>query len=61
MSAQQQTAEARERALAAMGRMVSLVLSNASGIFATGFLVLLAAIFMLLEAPSLRGMRSLGR
>ncbi len=36
-----------------VSRAVSLVLSNASGIFATGFLVLLATIFMLLEAPAI--------
>jgi predicted PurR-regulated permease PerM len=34
-----------------VSRAVSLILSNASGIFATGFLVLLATIFILLEAP----------
>jgi len=34
-----------------VGRAVSLVLSNASGLFATGFLVLLATIFILQEAP----------
>lgn len=34
-----------------VGRAVSLVLSNASGLFATGFLVLLATMFILLEAP----------
>jgi AI-2 transport protein TqsA len=33
--------------------VVRLLLSNASGIFATGLLVLLAVIFILLEAPSL--------
>jgi predicted PurR-regulated permease PerM len=34
-----------------VSRLVSLILSSASGIFATGFLVLLATIFILLEAP----------
>ncbi|MCG6941362.1 MAG: AI-2E family transporter [Thiohalocapsa sp.] len=34
--------------------VVRMVLSNASGIFATGLLVLLAVVFILLEAPSLR-------
>lgn len=36
-----------------VNRAVSLALANASGIFATGFLVLLATIFMLLEAPAI--------
>ncbi|MCG6943487.1 MAG: AI-2E family transporter [Thiohalocapsa sp.] len=34
--------------------VVRLMLSNASGVLATGLLVLLAVIFILLEAPSLR-------
>ncbi len=34
--------------------LVRLALSNASGVLATGFLVLLAVMFILLEAPSLR-------
>ena len=33
---------------------VRLVLSNASGVFATGLLVLLAVVFILLEVPSMR-------
>jgi predicted PurR-regulated permease PerM len=36
-----------------VSRAVSLILSNAGGIFATGFLVLLASVFMLLETPGL--------
>ncbi|MFN2167435.1 MAG: AI-2E family transporter [Anaerolineae bacterium] len=35
--------------------IVRLLLSNASGIFATGLLVLLAVIFILLEAPAMPG------
>jgi predicted PurR-regulated permease PerM len=33
--------------------LVRLILSNVSGIFATGLLILLAVVFMLLEAPNL--------
>lgn len=38
---------------ALVGTLVRLALSNMSAVFATGLLVLLAVVFMLLEAPSL--------
>ena len=38
---------------ALVGSVVRLALSNAGSVFATGLLVLLAVVFMLLEAPSL--------